>query len=384
MTDPSQQLQTACVVGYMYQNPNGTEADAIGFCVLQLGTYATSVASVIAAEFGGPGMVVGACWPFLAISIGVATSRMFSRFNARSVFLMMGTIGNLVFTGSIAYALHSSDADYAVSDRTGSVGLIMMIIFLCMAGITRFCHVITKTKHRQLFQRGLCSAVFLYGIALGVLVLREVANSQVHPTVFNKVFVALFFIPLLVYLLGGLFCFSWNLPSSFGTNSSSAGGNDTFTMLKTLRLVNDIMMGIIATLCVSELSVVFPLRTSGYNNAIICLHVTIMLFVENIFETVTNALRGKGAFSSGLQSDKPSELSNMRTPGISEPYRTSQPPQPQQKGRQVGPDTSTSYAGRETWAFGGGPPSPYGDPYGTVNGSRRGSGSLQTGIRGHY
>ncbi|KAJ3018183.1 hypothetical protein HKX48_003045 [Thoreauomyces humboldtii] len=224
-----------------------------------------------------------------------------------------------------------------------------MEIFLTMAAVVRFAHVITKTKHRKMFQRGLCVTLLLYGCVLGVQAGREIAASVTQPTIFSRVFIGLFFVPIIVYLIGGLFCFSWNLPSKFQSSSSSAGPDQTFTLLKTLRITNDVMMGLVIALCISELGLVFPLRTSNYNNPVVCLHVTIILFIENVFETVTNGLRGRGVFS-GYTSDRPSELSNMRRDELPHPFRS--------EIGQVAPEVyqppTASYAGRESWAFGNG------------------------------
>ncbi|KAJ3019120.1 hypothetical protein HKX48_002363 [Thoreauomyces humboldtii] len=134
---------------------------------------------------------------------------------------------------------------------------------------------------------------------VGVLGLREIANAPSHPAVFGKLFVVLFFIPTVIYFLGGLFCFSWNLPSyQTSTNTASSG------KLKTLRLVNDCQMGLVILLCLSELGAVIPLRTSIFNNPVVCLHGSMILFVENVFESASNIMRGLSG-SSGFSTAAP-------------------------------------------------------------------------------
>ncbi|KAI8912230.1 hypothetical protein DFJ77DRAFT_467401 [Powellomyces hirtus] len=345
---PSDVLINACITGAI-QSTGGQQA-AIAFCETELTKYATDVGRAVSVIFGGPALVLGACWPFVLVSLIIATSRLFKLVSARSVFLMIATLGDLTFVCSIAYALHSSDANFKAADQSGLVGIVIMLIFTCMAGITRFSHVITRSKYRRMFARGSCTIMLIYGVALGYQAGREIADSPVHPTIFSTFFIGLFFIPVIVYLLGGLFCFSWNLPSSTGRSTPSGGQAEPFAMLKTLRLVNDVMMGIVIAVCISQLGVVFPLRTTAYNNSTVCLHVSIILFIENIFETVTNALRGRNAFS-GYTSDRPTELSNIRpAPTFDEPFRQGS------SSRKVGVEApAQAYGGRETWAFGTSP-----------------------------
>ncbi|KAJ3157739.1 hypothetical protein HDU89_000117 [Geranomyces variabilis] len=271
-------------------------------------TYTSGVAHYISTSFGRPAIILGCCFPFLLLNLVIAISRLVKILNARSVFLMISTLGQLVFVGSIAWALCDSNVDTKPSDYSGVIGITIMLIFVCVAGITRFSQVITSTRRRHLLQRGSSAIVLLYGCLLCTLAAKEVTDSTDHPTVFSQRFIGLFLVPVLIYLFGGLFCFSWNLPSAFPNRStlSVSRSESPFAMLKTLRIVNDAMMFAVAAVCVSQLSVAFVLRRTVYGTAVICLHVSMILFIENIFETITNAIRGRGIFS-GYTSNHPSD-----------------------------------------------------------------------------
>ncbi|KAJ3180095.1 hypothetical protein HDU87_002320 [Geranomyces variabilis] len=305
---PSASLQAACGVGFLALNPGATPADAQAFCTQQFTIYGSGLAHFVSTSFGQPAIILGCCFPFLLLNLIIAISRLVKILNARSVFLMISTLGQLVFVASIAWALCDSNVDTVPSDYSGVIGITIMLIFVCVAGITRFSQVIVSTRRRHLLQRGSCAIVLAYGCLLCALAAKEVTDSLDHPTIFSKRFIGLFLVPVLIYLLGGLFCFSWNLPSAFPSrsNPSVSRAESPFAMLKTLRIVNDAMMFAVAAVCVSQLSVAFVLRRTVYGTAVICLHVSIILFIENIFETITNAIRGRGIFS-GYTSNNPSD-----------------------------------------------------------------------------
>ncbi|KAI8589360.1 hypothetical protein BDZ88DRAFT_418603 [Geranomyces variabilis] len=362
ITPPPANFSAACVTGYLALTKSQNAADGVAFCTEQFKLYTASVADTISNAFGGPALVLGACWPFLMVSLLISISRLIKIINARSVFLVISSLGNAVFVLAVAYALHSSSSNFLASDQAGLVGLVIMLIFVCMAGIVRFAHVITKTRYRNMFQRGMCAGYLLYGGFLAWQAGKEIADAPVYPTIFSQRFVFLFLVPVVVYLLGGLFCFSWNLPSARSTAVSSgatSGAEQPFAMLRTLRLVNDVMMGIILAVCISQLGVAFPVRKTTYNNSVVCLHVSILLFIENIFETVTNSLRGRGVFS------QPSELSTFSRqhhpyqntsaasypPGAGGPSGKVVPEPAGGSSSKVGP--AGSYIGRESWAFKG-------------------------------
>ncbi|KAJ3162456.1 hypothetical protein HDU86_004938 [Geranomyces michiganensis] len=311
---PPQSLSVACYMGYFGMNPGANpianDTDAKVWCAGQFNSYMSGAAHYLAISFGRPAIILGACFPFLLLNLLIAISRLVKIINARSVFLMISTLGQLTFMGSIAFALSDSDVNTQASDYSGMTGITIMLIFLCMAGITRFSQVITGTRRRHIFARGSCAIMLLYGCLLGALAGKEITDSPSHPTVFSKQFIGLFLVPIFVYLLGGLFCFSWNLPSAYPSRSTVASGSRTdaspFAMLKTLRIVNDSMMFTVVAICISQLAVAFILRSTVYANSVICLHVSFILFVENIFETITNAIRGRGIFA-GYTSHNPSE-----------------------------------------------------------------------------
>ncbi|KND00041.1 uncharacterized protein SPPG_04385 [Spizellomyces punctatus DAOM BR117] len=376
---PSANLSTACVVGFkaisFTVGLNATDNEAIDFCRTQISGFAAGVAQQAATSFGGPGVVIGASLPWIFVGLIIAIMRLFRIVNARSLFLFIATLGNMAFASAIVYAFKGLDANYLVSDVVGLSGFIILLTFLAMAGITRFGQVITRTKRRKLFQRGLCTFVLLYAGLLGYRAGKEIIEAPSYPTTFTPLFTGLCFVPLVIYILGGLFCFSWNLPRHALT---LPGGNGRIEVLRTLRIVNDVMMALVIALCVSELGCFFPLRTSSYNNSVACLHISIVLFIENIFETVSNAMRGKGVFSANTsQHTESSELSAInRVRNGNNPTGSSS----SSSGRYMGPYKSDNVApaytdGRnyptDTWKSTQN--SPYGTPYGTNSSHNAGS-----------
>ncbi|KAJ3173276.1 hypothetical protein HDU88_004738 [Geranomyces variabilis] len=166
------------------------------------------------------------------VSLLISISRLIKIINARSVFLVISSLGNAVFVLAVAYALHSSNSNFLASDQAGLVGLVIMLV-----------------------------------------------------------------------------------------------GH---------------------------------MKETTYNNSVVCLHVSILLFIENIFETVTNALRGRGVFSqpselSTFSRQHPHPYQNTSTtsypPGAGGPSGKVVPEPAGGSSSKVGP--AGSYIGRESWAFKG-------------------------------
>ncbi|KAJ3008939.1 hypothetical protein HKX48_008261 [Thoreauomyces humboldtii] len=160
------------------------------------------------------------------------------------------------------------------------------------------------------------AGLFIYGIILMVMGYREINATKTYPTDFSYAIVVLLYGPIIYYFLGGtitelpasciyaqltsntrsgVFCFSWNLPTFKPTQVVQE--RDPFATLKTVRLINDVSMGLILLLCIAELAIIIPLKASPYNNQCACLFGTSILFIENTFETATNSMRGKNPFS---------------------------------------------------------------------------------------
>ncbi|KAJ3190487.1 hypothetical protein HDU85_000786 [Gaertneriomyces sp. JEL0708] len=289
-------ISTACVVGYQailgQSGQAPTQAEAIAFCQAQAQAFMFPFLLDISQQFGFPGIVVGASIPFIIIGLVIALLRLRKIVNARSVCIFVATLGNLAFAGAISYGFKGIDADYLISDVVGVTGFIIVVTFLSMAGILRYQQVITSRSKRMYFKYILIVVLLGFAGVMGYTAADQIINASQYPTRFNVLFSALPFGPLLIYVCGGLFCFSRNLPKSLWKEA----GNNT-DVLKTLRRTNDIMMAAITVIIISQLAVLFPLRETAYNNSVACLHLSMCLFIENIFETTTNALRGKSFFS---------------------------------------------------------------------------------------
>ncbi|KAI9013184.1 hypothetical protein BC832DRAFT_284085 [Gaertneriomyces semiglobifer] len=289
-------ITTACVVGYQailgQSGQAPTQAAAIAFCQEQAQSFMFPFLLDISKQFGFPGIVVGASLPFILIGLVIALLRLRKIVNARSICIFVATLGNLTFAGAITYGFKGIDAEFLISDVVGVTGFIIVLTFLSMAGILRYQQVITSRSKRMYFKYILIVVLLGFAGVMGYTAADQIINSPQYPTRFNVLFSALPFGPLLIYVCGGLFCFSRNLPKSLWKEA----GNNT-DVLKTLRRTNDIMMAAITVIIISQLAVLFPLRETAFNNSVACLHLSMCLFIENIFETTTNALRGKSFFS---------------------------------------------------------------------------------------
>lgn len=81
-------------------------------------------------RLAGPALVLGACWPFLLLSLLLSVSRLVRSPSPRAVLLFVAALGNGVFVLAVAYALHSSGSNFLAADQAGLVGLIVMLVSL--------------------------------------------------------------------------------------------------------------------------------------------------------------------------------------------------------------------------------------------------------------
>ncbi|KAJ3017419.1 hypothetical protein HKX48_003555 [Thoreauomyces humboldtii] len=288
----------ACLSGYLVENAytNATLPEATAFCTLELATFGNDVANTVVDEYGEPGVVLGASFPFVAASVILCFGRLCSYRNARACFLAVATLCNIVLAANLATGLSSKDENYLVLDKIGMASSVFMLTFTSMAGIQRFVQVLGNAKHRRWIERGLCVGLPIYGILLTVMGEHEISVATVHPTVYSAQFEGAMFIPTTVYLLGGMFCFSANLPS-FKPTSITESRQDPFAVIKMLRLVNDIMMAIVMLLSAFQLIVSLPWRSSVYTSERLCLLSSVVLCVENAFEMVMSIARSRLALS---------------------------------------------------------------------------------------
>ncbi|KAI8817365.1 uncharacterized protein EV422DRAFT_221809 [Fimicolochytrium jonesii] len=302
MATPSVNLQNACAMGYLASTKTTDPLAAMAFCQKEFTDFGVNVAYTVGPKFGGPSLVLGACLPFLAISFIVAIIRLWKRMSLRAAFLMLAVAGNVCFMTAIMIATVKPPASI-FTDKLGVLGLLTILTFVTMAAIIRS-SILMKESRRKLFVGITCGALAIYGGGLVYLALKEINDSPTVPTRFSVRFVGFFYIPLIVYIIAGLFCFSWNLPKHWGATNVSGnngGSSRVAAMIRTLRVVNDFMMGFVLVVCLSELAVVFPLRTSDFGNPSACLHMTLILFLENMFETVSNLLKNNHAFITRMQ-----------------------------------------------------------------------------------
>ncbi|KAJ3007455.1 hypothetical protein HKX48_009108 [Thoreauomyces humboldtii] len=284
-------LLQACIVGFTVTVPNSTSTDGTAFCTTQVRDLADGLAKEISGDFGGPNIVLGASIPIMVTGGAVAVLRLRKIQNARSWYLLVGTLGNILLASAMISVSSSFKIEASrASDMGGIVGADITVTFLALSGITRFVQVLARADRRRQLERCLGVGLFLFQFVIIYMAHREVWASKVHPTQLSFAFDAMLYTPIIVYTLGGLFCFSWNLPS-FSVSSDNA--SDPFTTLKTLRLINDVGMAIVILLCLGELGVIVFLRATMYNNQAACLFASLILFVENMFETVNNGLRGR-------------------------------------------------------------------------------------------
>ncbi|KAJ3020171.1 hypothetical protein HKX48_001223, partial [Thoreauomyces humboldtii] len=317
---PSAALQSACGNGYIYEayatyGITMPLANATAFCLEQFGLFATDVetatiavataecavvANEVAVDFGGPGIILGTSIPFIVFNLMTCLLRIRKVRNTRAAFLLVATLGSIMFASSIAADCHDLYANYYASDVSGLLGIIILLIFIAMAGVTRFVQVIVRERARFYLQHGITAALLVYGCIITYVGQKEVYDAPSHPYRVSPMFVGLLYIPIATYFLGGIFGFSWNLPSAMPNKAGSRGSaaintrSSQSSALKDIRIVNDVAMSTVMLLCLAELGVLIPLRTSVYNNSSICLISSLILFVENIFEKLIRAVRKAG------------------------------------------------------------------------------------------
>lgn len=262
--------------------------DQATFCLNFFENFTSAVIQSAAPRISGPTVLVGICIPILIAGIVICFCRLFRIFNIRSVALLFSTLGASLLIGSSLYACLSFIGDFKTTDLIGVIGLSVALTFLLMASVVRFSQVINAPGRRKLFEVSMILLSLILGaiqIGLGFYIIE---NSATSPTIFPEWYISLSFLPILIYMICGLFGFSWKLPRK--------ADNPGMKLLRTLRVVNDILMALAILVAIGYAISFFLLRKFYYGASLASLAVTLLITIENIFESVINAVRGESLF----------------------------------------------------------------------------------------
>ncbi|KAI8817439.1 uncharacterized protein EV422DRAFT_570783 [Fimicolochytrium jonesii] len=290
---PSMALFQSCVVGYMTQNPTGGLPEALEFCSTSLSTWGGEMAAFTIHESGPAAIIIGITYPIIILDLVLSASRLRKMVNGRGVTMLFASLANLVFASAIAFACTGvrDPATIRVTDNLGLTGFIFMLFSTCLTGVYRASNVILIPHRQQLFRTTATVCIAIFGIGFAYNAYTEVKNSPVYPTEFSYLFFGLTFVPVLTYIIGGCVSFSWNIPQ---TTFVTAGGQRG-SVLRALKRLNDIMTALTICIAISQLAILYPLRKSATINSVSCLHVSLMLLLENMFESAIIVLAIFGA-----------------------------------------------------------------------------------------
>ncbi|KAI9097271.1 hypothetical protein DFS34DRAFT_593945 [Phlyctochytrium arcticum] len=291
MSTPKIDLGMACVLGFQgIMNESGIPTDmsaAMGFCGGEMQRFGTAVSR----EISYPAMVTGLCVPFVAAGLVLSITRLFRIVNPRAIFLLAGNVGSLLILSMIIYAYQIDGVNWFVSDSVGVAGFLLLLLTLPLAGIIRFTAVIVNRQRRQMVQYSVSGMLLIWTVVAGYVGGSEIHKSTESPVKFTPIFYGLCFVPLVTYASAGFIFFSYNLSRL----KAQTGEN----VLHTLKVVNDGMMVAVLILTVIQMCVMLPLRTTYYSNSVACLNVSAAHLVENVFESITNLVRGRAFFTTG-------------------------------------------------------------------------------------
>ncbi|KAI8822872.1 uncharacterized protein EV422DRAFT_522471 [Fimicolochytrium jonesii] len=306
---PSLALQQACGTGFMATGQAADPAAAgalvqLGFTEfgaavsnytqVQLLFQATPIiASAAISEASGPILIIGVTIPFVILGLLLAGLRLRRIVNVRSATVFVAEVCHAIWVASQIAAIRMGGFGDKTADYVAVGSFMGMLILTAYSGLLRGSQVIINEEKRKRVRQIGAAVLFLFGIGFFYEGYSEVHNSTSSPTRFSNLFCGLPFIPIGLYIVCGTLAFSWNLPKESLNNVS--GG---FSRLKTMRVMNDAMGAAVIFFATTELVIMFPLQHSNYFNPMATLNMTGMLFVENLFETVSTVLQSdlfKGA-----------------------------------------------------------------------------------------
>ncbi|KAI9097198.1 hypothetical protein DFS34DRAFT_620805 [Phlyctochytrium arcticum] len=205
------------------------------------------VTDLVAVAYGGPGMLVGVCWPMALTAFALAVWRLRANANARSCLLLIATFFQVADIGNMTYGRVSapSEVNLTVTLQLAVVFGQVKLAFLIVAAGWRFGQVITDSRQRAKLT-WLIAAIMACWLPANMTVgIVDVARRGQA----SKLFWTLVLGYPVTYIVPAAFLFTRQLrkiEEGVAAHASRGGGSqsDRSRVLSQLRISNNVLVGI--------------------------------------------------------------------------------------------------------------------------------------------
>ncbi|KAI8586306.1 hypothetical protein BDZ88DRAFT_429756 [Geranomyces variabilis] len=285
---------TACVINSVVQQFILTSPQVVAS---QKAAMATAQAAVIkaandaAAAYGGPGVLVGVCWPIVVTALVISSWRLKTKPSWRSTLLFIGVLLNVGDVVNLTVAKMTSpfeiNPDYSTSLYSYLYTDLLVIFSQARMGLIfwscswRFGAVYASPQIRKMLNIGMG----LYGMAIAAASIATGLHDLATTRRASKAYWALASIPIpVLYVIIGVGVFTRTLSKSRREIKSSSGDG-----LKHLEVSNNILMGLsgATTIVLLIIGQSLDTQTNPYVVPTAFFLATFWTFLENTFELLT-------------------------------------------------------------------------------------------------